>query len=379
MKRMKAKIFDDDDIDIDFEKADFAYSQELAYKVITNSSITTLPINIKKLIKSYKSSGLHIMTYTSFSKQRRISMEEVVMFADSKDGCLWKRNDGTYLILYNDTVEYIPQIRFTLAHELGHFILKHHDKTDDSILSRGGLSDTVHRHFEMEANYFAKRLLAPIPLIDQYTKLWKENDSQHISKIFYISPPVAERIVDEINQRYENIKIFYQTHEMISKFDRFINDNLSSHFCVSCSQLQDQSATFCSSCGNNNLITPSFENFLNISQNSFSKKTEVRLIKCSNCENETPQNKFCQFCGIKITESKVITVADRQNYNKNSCVKKLKTLTLLQLYNELEYAQINAQTDLELLALVEINSRKKYGEQPQNDGLIHISKISGPL
>lgn len=362
LKRMKAKTSDNDnEIDINFQKADFAHAQELAYKVITNSTISTLPINIKKLIKSYKSSGLHIMTYTSFAKQRKISMHEVIMFADSNDGCLWKRNDGKYILLYNDTIDYIPQIRFTLAHELGHFILKHHDQTDDAILSRGGLSDSVHHHFEMEANYFAKRLLAPIPLIDQFTKIWKENDSEHISKIFNISPPVAVRIIEEINKRYENIKMIYQTHEMISKFENFINNNLSSKFCLYCSRLQKQSANFCSFCGGDNLITPTFDNFLNIKINPLLKNMATTDIECPKCETNVPRNNFCHRCGIKITMPTMIVMGDHQNYDKNSCIRQLKTLTLSQLYDEVSYAHSNSQKDLELLALVEINNRKKYG------------------
>ncbi|MEY8537553.1 ImmA/IrrE family metallo-endopeptidase [Lactococcus muris] len=346
----------DNDIDINFEKADFAHAQDLAYKVITNSSISTLPINIKKLIKSYKSNGLHIVTYTSFARQRQLSMQEVIKFAGSNDGCLWKRSDGKYILLYNDTIEYKPQIRFTLAHELGHFILKHHDKTNDTILSRGGLNDTVHRHFEMEANYFAKRLLAPIPLIDQYTKIWKTNDSEHISKIFNISPTVAIRIINEIRKRYENIKITYQSHEMISKFESFISDSLSSKICLYCSQSQGQSAKFCSFCGGKNLITPNFDNFLNIKINNTLEK-----IECPKCKTKVPQHNFCQHCGIKITKPTIIIMRNNQSYNKNSCINRLKKLTLSQLYDELEYANSNSQKDLELLSLVEINNRKKYG------------------
>lgn len=379
LKRMKAKIFDDDDIDTDFEKADFAYAQDSAYKVITNSSITTLPINIKKLIKSFKSSGLHIMTYTSFAKQRQISMEEVIMFTDSTDGCLWKRNDGIYLILYNDTIEYKPQIRFTLAHELGHFILKHHDKTDDSILSRGGLSEKTHKHFEMEANYFAKRLLAPIPLIDYYSRTWRGNDNLHISKAFNISPSVSERIVEDINKRNKNLKITFRTHEMISKFKNYIDTNLTSKFCMKCCQLQIQSAKFCSFCGGNNLAISTFYNFLKYDIKNSILETNETDRECPTCENKAPRRIFCCFCGIKQTPPIIITMANHNNYSKKSCIKILKTLTLSQLYNELEYAHGDSQNNLELLVLVEINSRKKYGELHQENELTHISKIGGPL
>nr|WP_325301954.1 ImmA/IrrE family metallo-endopeptidase [uncultured Dysosmobacter sp.] len=54
------------------------------------------------------------------------------------------------IILYNETVP-LGCIRFTIAHEIGHFILKHRDEHDPSA--------------EKEANCFARNLLCPIPVV----------------------------------------------------------------------------------------------------------------------------------------------------------------------------------------------------------------------
>lgn len=54
------------------------------------------------------------------------------------------------IILYNENVPY-GSIRFTVAHEIGHAVLKHRDEEDPAA--------------EKEANCFARNLLCPIPVV----------------------------------------------------------------------------------------------------------------------------------------------------------------------------------------------------------------------
>lgn len=220
LTKMIVKIFDEE-----YKKANFAEAQKLAYDVIQKSGFSELPINIKKLIKKYKSSGLHIQTYTSFARQQSLELNDVIYLTDSKDGCLWKRKYDTYILLYNDTIAYQPTVRFTLAHELGHFILRHHNQTEGEILSRGTLSKSTHKYFEMEANYFAKRLLAPIPLVDIYTKKWDMIDDQKITKIFGVSSVVSESIIKSLISRAKNTNILLVSHEMVKNFKKLLTRN----------------------------------------------------------------------------------------------------------------------------------------------------------
>ncbi len=67
--------------------------------------------------------------------------------------------------------------RFSIAHELGHFILHHSDLhvTDDSSLQmsikyRDSKSSTGEHLEEVEANQFAAELLMPLDIIDRYIK-----------------------------------------------------------------------------------------------------------------------------------------------------------------------------------------------------------------
>lgn len=41
------------------------------------------------------------------------------------DGLLTKNNDGKFCIYVNTLINYEPRHNFTIAHELGHFFLKH--------------------------------------------------------------------------------------------------------------------------------------------------------------------------------------------------------------------------------------------------------------
>lgn len=54
------------------------------------------------------------------------------------------------IVLYNETVP-LGCIRFTIAHEIGHYVLRHRDEDDPSA--------------EKEANCFARNLLCPIPVV----------------------------------------------------------------------------------------------------------------------------------------------------------------------------------------------------------------------
>ncbi len=86
--------------------------------------------------------------------------------------------------------------RFTIAHEIGHFLL-HRDKvgsgvTDDVFL-RSGLSTRA----EGQANRFAAHLLMPEHLVLRYMKLGKVTSPEELAKLFAVSPS-AMRIRIEV-------------------------------------------------------------------------------------------------------------------------------------------------------------------------------------
>jgi len=88
---------------------------------------------------------LQVCRYTTFCAKFQLEYAEFLR-AVSSDGFTLRRG-RQYIILYNDA-SYIPEARkrFTLAHELGHYVLRHtHDGAAE----------------EDEAYCFARNLLAP--------------------------------------------------------------------------------------------------------------------------------------------------------------------------------------------------------------------------
>lgn len=87
--------------------------------------------------------------------------------SNNVSGMIKKGDDGQYTIVVNSNHP-ITRQRFTIAHELGHFIY-HKDKmnsgTDDNIMYRSDNHTDIGKAEETEANVFASKVLMPVELI----------------------------------------------------------------------------------------------------------------------------------------------------------------------------------------------------------------------
>lgn len=92
----------------------------------------------------------------------------------SKDG-FSVNQDGRYYIFYNKDA-YSRRITFTLAHELGHIVLKHHELVGTKVLMSGGCGVA-----EDQANIFARNILMP----PQATKALLPFDVNHDQYKYY--------------------------------------------------------------------------------------------------------------------------------------------------------------------------------------------------
>lgn len=79
---------------------------------------------------------------------------------------------GQRIILYNEDCT-LRCIRFTIAHEIGHYVLKHVNEQDEAS--------------EREANCFARNLLCPIPVIH---RLGVETVQDYMD-VFEVTAPMA--------------------------------------------------------------------------------------------------------------------------------------------------------------------------------------------
>ncbi|KUP25799.1 ImmA/IrrE family metallo-endopeptidase [Paenibacillus sp. DMB5] len=125
-----------------------------AEKLLNKHRITTPPINVESIAKN-----LNIdIQYEPFDGQL-----SGVLIRDSQT--------STYVIGVNDKHKKNRQ-RFTIAHEIGHFLLhKGHETHIDTAITvnfRNSISSNGLRSEEIEANAFAAALLMPEELLEEY-------------------------------------------------------------------------------------------------------------------------------------------------------------------------------------------------------------------
>lgn len=291
-----------------YNEPNYATAQEKAYDTIFKSNISVLPVSIKKIIKMYP--NLHLQKFSNFAKKNNLTINETIELLDSEDGCLWMRDDSTYIILYNDTIENKGRVRFTLAHELGHYILKHNEKSGKTKLSRYSLAEKEYDTFEKEANYFAKRLLAPIPLVDTYLSEWKKIDKSDIEDIFSTSHTVAMYVIKGLQKRYQVFSIVRETHKLVKNFKFFLYKDLQTITCVKCGTAIYKENSYCHICGNILLEEKNNSNFYKNRERRLNSMIYSDIdtndlgyaTTCPRCSNDGiwENQDCCQICGIHL-------------------------------------------------------------------------------
>ena len=289
-----------------YEKPDYGSAQQIAYSTIIDSKVSKLPISIKKIIKRYP--NLHLQKYSVFAKKQNLSIDETIKLLDSEDGCLWMRDDNEFIILYNDLIDNNGRIRFTLAHELGHYILKHNEKSNKTILTRYSLTDEEYDIFEKEANYFAKRILAPIPLVDEYLNSWKKIHPHDIENIFQTSFSVASYIINDLKRRYRLTSIIKEGHDLVENFNKFLYTDLHTRSCNDCHSVLNKGYIFCHVCGSDNIIGIDYSTFYHNREKRLNSMIYSKINTnekgyaniCPRCQNEHLWNNqdCCQICGL---------------------------------------------------------------------------------
>lgn len=176
-----------------------------AWSVFIDFKIESLPVRVIPIAKQM---GITVLSY--------LAGKEIIDFWGL--GSLCKNSDGFtvligegWYIFYDETLLPRTRIRFTLAHELGHFLLGHELKT---IMSDGGSVSFTEENIvkkrknpvESEADMFALRLLAPSCV------LWSLNitEADDITALCGICLPEAK-------QRAKRMKVLYQR-------DKFLQD-----------------------------------------------------------------------------------------------------------------------------------------------------------
>lgn len=197
---------------------DWECAQSAAYKVVNLLSTINgpkLPIDPFEIIANF--SDIALQTYSEMAEQFETSVSKIAQYVGSDDGVSFQKGhgkDSQFVILYNDTVDYRNRRRFTLAHELGHCLLNH---------KFGHLDNDLYDLQEKEANYFAKRLLAPLPLVGEVlARSSKDTAVQSISDVFEVSHEVAAYSIDN----YKNTPFIFDDIGLCDTFEDAISEQL---------------------------------------------------------------------------------------------------------------------------------------------------------
>jgi Zn-dependent peptidase ImmA (M78 family) len=100
-----------------------------------------------------------------------------------------ERDDYGYKITINSADPYVRQ-RFTLAHEIGHYIL-HRDLIGDGIVDDAMYRSKLDSYLETQANQYAAFVLMPPALFKNFAGEL-QNNPVDLAKIFNVSRQAAE-------------------------------------------------------------------------------------------------------------------------------------------------------------------------------------------
>lgn len=160
-------------------KANYEAAIEKAKEVLSHNFIFNPPVVAEEVAKNY---GLRVGYYIFLPERRNVS------------GFISNRE-----IVIND--EESPQRKnFTIAHELGHYLLGHVGKEGYDVLYRQPIAEPTNKPMEQEANCFAANLLVPEYMLKKYLAEYPFATNYQLANIFGVSP-------DVIGFRRQNLRI----------------------------------------------------------------------------------------------------------------------------------------------------------------------------
>lgn len=292
-----------------------------AIQTLAKYSAEIFPLRLFELVK--KIPHLEIMSYIEMCEQLNkhgYSNGEITVdwvqehLADgSQDAALLKMsNSEDTIILYNSdlfiTGHTEQRIRYSIAHEIGHFILRHEFQT---MISRNGISLSVYTAFEREADAFAATLLMP------YNTFSRGISVSELRERYDVSKQAAETMVNILATRPFALPSLRLKNYAFSNSRKYtIPSNPFSFlgfkyfaFCSHCHGLTGGSSAkvFCAYCGTRlNAISYKY-GFFKIHESfggQIMKYSEIKVNNsghvdvCPRCEADVqPDDFYCPICG----------------------------------------------------------------------------------
>lgn len=279
-------------------KPNYNLAESKAIEFLNKLEKKELPIKLIKFKNIY--TDLEIKTYSWYSRKMGLTIEKVCKDLGSVDGCcIYNELNGVYRIYYNDTIENEGRKRWTIAHELGHYALKHPEIHGCSIIRRLGVPDEKYDTLEKEANCFARNLLAPPHIIFHLD----EKDPYIIEHVCKVSTEAAHNIWRFLSRGIREYGIGYST-DYVEKlgFKDFLNLVNNRYYCKNCKVYYTiDTPSYCSCCGKKSL-TKSIYTFGDEFEMKYPAVVEVdhkgRAKSCPRCQNEELdyEGNYCNVC-----------------------------------------------------------------------------------
>lgn len=197
---------------------DYQRARDAAWRILIDCEVRELPTNIREICRML---GCKLYSYTVGIKL--ISAFKLTEQTRRTDGftVLYRK---TPYIFYNDAVSVARQ-RFTIAHEIGHVVLKHIGSGKYTVINREPSPDDSPD--ETQANQFAVRLLAPACVLHALSV----HKAEEIAELCGISYQAAEFRASRM--RRLNARSKFLSHplerEVLHQFESFIQSRLGSH------------------------------------------------------------------------------------------------------------------------------------------------------
>lgn len=264
--------------------------KQKAIYLLLSLKIDSYPIDVFDIIN--KLDDCNILTFSDYSKRANISLVDTIRHLGSHDAAILKSfKKNKFMIFYNENIETLERIRWSIAHEIGHYILGH--LNDNNCQMSRGLDDKIYDRCENEANFFAAELLSNLYIL---YKLDVKN-YQSISSLCGLS-------IQASKNRYKTYKkwLFKKPH---SKEDKLIyymfKKKIDSKCCCSICHTQhnkDTTYKYCNICGSKlNLMEGDIMKYKKFELNENNKLTEC--IRCGNEDNLEDAN-YCKICGAPL-------------------------------------------------------------------------------
>lgn len=154
------------------EIPDFKKAETSALKILDENFITSWPIPVEELIE-FHGLGLILSDFTDGEISGVIDLNKKYLYINSADSS--------------------QRRRFTIAHELGHWVLHQPELVTNkeiAVLYRRPLGTEENDRLEQEANCFAANLLVPEEMLRKAITDSKDKSDKYLAEIFNVSRSV---------------------------------------------------------------------------------------------------------------------------------------------------------------------------------------------